>query len=77
MSEGGPRILADLLAVELHSRECICRGTGWLSAPGIGQKAFECSAHGRVTVQLPVRDWVRLGRPKNIEEYEIAEGENG
>lgn len=75
MSEINPQIarrLKGLDAIELHSRGCICRGTGWLSAPGIGRKASECPAYGREVILLPASDYVRLGRPKNIEEYEMA-----
>lgn len=55
-------------AVVLHSRDCACRGTGWISYPGIGRRAAACASPDTRT--LDYHDWLRLGRPKTIEELD-------
>jgi hypothetical protein len=52
--------------IELHSRDCACRGAGWISSPGIGPKMRECDSPRAVFI--PVAEWIRLGRPMMIEE---------
>lgn len=75
MSDVGPRVLPGIAGIELHSRDCQCGGSGWLSAPNIGPHASGCPARGRTIILLPTREWVRLGRPKTIEEYREKGGE--
>lgn len=55
-----------MVNIELHSRKCACRGTGWISSPGIGPKMHEC--HSPNAVFIPVAEWVRIGRPVVIED---------
>lgn len=52
---------AALPAVLLHYRDCACRGTGWLSAPGWPYR-FACRPPRVMTI--PLDEWVLLGRPK-------------
>lgn len=64
-----------MVNIELHSRDCACRGAGWISSPGIGPKMRECDSP--LAVFIPVAEWVRLGRPTVIEDcpkgYQIIE----
>jgi hypothetical protein len=57
--------------VALHSRGChVCHGTGSYTYPG-GQ-SHECTQ--QPVVAVPYNDWVRLGRPQDLEEYAAADG---
>jgi len=51
--------------VVLHSRDCRCGGSGWISYPGIGRRAYACPSQN--TRVIAYDEWVRLGRPLTIE----------
>ncbi len=61
------------IPVELHHKDCVCRGTGWIGYPGIGPRAHPC-ASDRVR-HVPYDRWVALGKPRNIEDHDAAEKE--
>lgn len=55
-----------MVHIELHSRKCICRGSGWISSPGIDPRMRECNSPNAIF--MTVVEWIRLGRPVVIEE---------
>ncbi len=60
--------------VELHGRECSCRGGAWVLLEGIEQSP--CSAAGAQTQQRVVLDlleWRQLGKPASLESYTEAQ----
>ena len=52
--------------VELHYKDCACRGTGWLSYPGIGKRALTCQAKKVILLRRPL--WEGIGKPATAEE---------
>lgn len=49
------------LIVEVHFRDCACRGTGWTGAHGIAYRSGVCPSP-RI-VRIPIEDYEREGRP--------------
>lgn len=66
--------------VELHSETCRCHGYLWqVWVPGT--KRAPCCRPGEDlpegAILVPVSRWVRLGTPRTVEQYRIAELSQG
>jgi hypothetical protein len=60
----------NLTRVELHSRECTCRGGSWVLLEGASQSPCpgpEDEARERAVLSLP--EWRQYGKPGSIESY--------
>jgi hypothetical protein len=61
------------LMVQLHSRECACRGAMWMLPQGAGAN---CTGSGSDApadaVVLSAQHWRELGKPRTIEGHEVA-----
>jgi len=58
--------------VELHGRECSCRGGAWVLLEGIDQSP--CSSRGsQQPVVLELLEWRQLGKPASLESYTEAQ----
>src|SRR5437773_7512349 len=68
----GARRMSDLI-VQLHSRECPCRGAMWMLPQGA--KAH-CAGPGASAPQdavvLSAEHWRALGKPRSIEGHQVA-----
>jgi hypothetical protein len=59
--------------VELHSRECTCRGAMWMLPQGAtAQCAGPAGAPPADAIVLTVAHWRALGKPRSIEGHVIA-----
>jgi hypothetical protein len=61
------------LTVQLHSRECACRGALWMLPQGAG---VNCAGAGGEppsdAVVLSAEHWRALGKPRTIEGHQVA-----
>ena len=63
--------------IELHSRECSCRGGSWVLLEG--SKGSPCGAageggeNGTHKLVLSLEEWRQLGKPGSVEHYEEAQ----
>jgi len=61
------------LTVQLHSRDCTCRGAMWMLPNGATvQCAGPAGEAPQGAVVLSAEHWRALGKPRSIEGHEIA-----
>jgi hypothetical protein len=61
------------MMIELHPRTCACHGGSWMSF--VGQSGSPCSRDGQLpdgAVLVPLEQWRAMGKPHNVEEFDVA-----
>jgi len=59
--------------VELHSRECSCRGGAWVLLERTQQSPCSGEPSGAEREILELPEWRQAGKPANLEEYQEAQ----
>ena len=61
------------LMVELHPRECSCRGAMWMMPRGTPTHCASVVGEAlKGTVVISVEQWRSLGKPRSIETHTVA-----
>jgi hypothetical protein len=61
------------LTVQLHSRECSCRGALWMLPQGAAVHCTDATgAPPSDAVVLSAANWRALGKPRTIEGHQVA-----
>jgi hypothetical protein len=61
------------LMVELHPRECTCRGAMWMMPRGTpAHCASGAGTPVKGTIVISLEQWRSLGKPRTIETHEVA-----
>jgi hypothetical protein len=59
--------------VELHSRECTCRGGAWVLLESTQQSPCSADGAGADRLVLGLAEWRQLGKPANLEVLKEAQ----
>ena len=59
--------------VELHSRECTCRGGAWVLLERTQQSPCSADASGAERLVLSLAEWRQLGKPASLEVFKDAQ----
>jgi len=59
--------------VELHGRECSCRGGAWVLLEGVEHSPCSSGAPPQQRVVLELLEWRQLGKPASLESYTEAQ----
>jgi len=59
--------------VELHGRQCSCRGGAWVLLESVEQSPCSKGASSQRRVVLDLLEWRQLGKPASLESYTEAQ----
>ena len=60
------------LIVELHPRDCSCRGAVWMLPRGVSANCVEPVGTLTDAVVISAEQWRSLGKPRSIESHNVA-----